>query len=95
MLATDSVAPAAARPRVNLTLPVYNEARQLAASVRRVLAFLAGQPRWSWEVVLADNGSTDGTRAQVAGSAQSGAACPVHAGGSSGTRASAKNRASR
>ena len=78
--------PAAAGPRVNLTLPVYNEARQLAASVRRVLAFLAGQPRWSWEVVLADNGSTDGTRAQAqalvdefaSSKSRSGSAAAIH-----------------
>lgn len=56
----------APRPRVNLTLPVYNEVGQLAASVGRVLAFLAGQPQWDWEVVLADNGSTDGTGARAA-----------------------------
>lgn len=46
---------------VNLTLPVYNEAAQLAASVRRVTEFLATLPQWRWEVVIADNGSTDGT----------------------------------
>ena len=49
-------------PLVNVTLPVYNEAAQLAASVRRVTEFLAGQPQWRWEVVIADNGSTDETR---------------------------------
>lgn len=54
------------RPRVNVTLPVYNEVGQLAASVGRVLEFLAGQPRWSWDVVIADNGSTNGTGARAA-----------------------------
>ena len=49
-------------PLINVTLPVFNEAAQLAASVRRVTEFLAGQPQWRWEVVIADNGSTDGTR---------------------------------
>lgn len=47
---------------VNVILPVYNEAAQLATSVRRVTEFLAGLPQWRWEVVIADNGSTDGTR---------------------------------
>jgi glycosyltransferase involved in cell wall biosynthesis len=54
------------RPRVNVTLPVYNEAGQLAASVGRVREFLRGQPQWDWEVVIADNGSTDGTGARAA-----------------------------
>ena len=49
-------------PLINVTLPVFNEAAQLAQSVRRVLAFLSGQAQWRWEVVIADNGSTDGTR---------------------------------
>ncbi|MCZ7641037.1 MAG: glycosyltransferase [Verrucomicrobia bacterium] len=47
--------------QVNVTLPVYNEEAQLASSVRRVMAFLAGQRTYRWEVVIADNGSTDGT----------------------------------
>ena len=47
---------------INVTLPVYNEAAQLAASVRRVTEFVAALPQWRWEVVIADNGSTDGTR---------------------------------
>ena len=49
-------------PLVNVTLPVYNEAEQLASSVRRVVAFLSGQAQYQWELVIADNGSTDGTR---------------------------------
>ena len=49
-------------PLINVTLPAFNEAAQLAQSVRRVLAFLSGQAQWRWEVVIADNGSTDGTR---------------------------------
>jgi glycosyltransferase involved in cell wall biosynthesis len=62
----DALPTSAARPRVNVTLPVYNEEQQLSGSVRRVLAFLAGQPQWDWEVVIADNGSTDGTGARAA-----------------------------
>jgi len=46
---------------VNLTLPVFNESTQLAESLRRVLAFLSLQAQYEWEVVIADNGSTDGT----------------------------------
>jgi glycosyltransferase involved in cell wall biosynthesis len=54
--------------RINLTLPVYNEEAQLAASVRRVMEALKSEFRRpkaegevGWEVVIAENGSTDGT----------------------------------
>ncbi len=49
-------------PELNVTLPAHNEAAQLAASVRRVVACLAAQP-WPWELVIADNGSRDATGA--------------------------------
>lgn len=49
------------RPLVNLTLPVYNEAAQLARSVARLRVVLRAQPQWRWELVIADNGSTDST----------------------------------
>lgn len=62
MDADDPKGARAVRPRVNVTLPVYNEAAQLAGSVRRVTEFLATLPQWRWELVIADNGSTDGTR---------------------------------
>ena len=48
---------------VNVTLPVFNEAAQLAESVDRLLAFLCEHGRFTYEVVIADNGSTDQTRA--------------------------------
>jgi len=48
---------------VNVTLPVFNEAAQLAESVDRLLAFLREQGRFTYEVAIADNGSTDQTRA--------------------------------
>jgi glycosyltransferase involved in cell wall biosynthesis len=48
-------------PLINITLPVYNEEAQLAENAHRVLAFLAGQPASRWEILIADNGSTDRT----------------------------------
>jgi len=48
-------------PLVNVTLPVFNEAAQLVGNVRRVAAFLATQPQYRWEIIIADNGSTDRT----------------------------------
>lgn len=47
--------------KVNLTLPVYNEAGQLSLSVHKLMAFLVVPPRYHWEVVIVDNGSTDAT----------------------------------
>ncbi|MBW8751675.1 MAG: bifunctional glycosyltransferase family 2/GtrA family protein [Propionibacteriales bacterium] len=55
------VAPAATPiPVLDVVIPVHNEERQLAASVRRVLAALDRLP-WSYRVTIADNASTDGT----------------------------------
>ena len=48
---------------VDLVLPAYNEERQLAASARKLLAWCATHPEHEWRVVVADNGSTDGTLA--------------------------------
>lgn len=48
-------------PLVNVTLPVFNEEGQLAKSVARLSEFLASEPGYTWEVVIADNGSTDRT----------------------------------
>ncbi len=49
--------------KINVTLPVHNAAAQLADSVRRLVEFLAGLSPDTWEVVIAENGSTDETRA--------------------------------
>ncbi len=62
MFATGSPGVTATWPRVNVTLPAYNAAAHLATSVRRVVEFLAGLAPAHWEVVLAENGSTDRTR---------------------------------
>lgn len=48
---------------VNITLPVYNEEAQLSSSVSALGGFLEAHRELSWEVVIADNGSTDGTLA--------------------------------
>lgn len=47
--------------RVTLVIPVFNEVRQLAASIRQLTGVLRGLPGWTWTVVIADNASTDGT----------------------------------
>lgn len=47
---------------VNVTIPVYNEERALASSVGKVVEFLKKNCRYSHEVVIANNGSTDRTQ---------------------------------
>jgi glycosyltransferase involved in cell wall biosynthesis len=46
---------------VNVTVPVLNEEIRLAACVPELLGFLSAHSEHSWECVIADNGSTDGT----------------------------------
>ncbi len=48
-------------PVVNVTVPVFNEARRLAVSLPKLHQFLSGQGDVSFEIVIADNGSKDGT----------------------------------
>lgn len=47
--------------RVDVVIPVYNEVTVLAASVDRTLALFSAHPEYAWRVVIADNGSNDGT----------------------------------
>src|SRR5689334_11421986 len=51
----------AARRSVDVVIPVYNEVKVLEDSVKRTLALFDEHPRYDWHVVVADNGSTDGT----------------------------------
>jgi glycosyltransferase involved in cell wall biosynthesis len=44
---------------LNVTLPVFNEADCLARNVRRLVHFLQHTVRESFEVVIAENGSSD------------------------------------
>ena len=47
--------------RVDVVIPVLNEAHVLEQSVETVRAFLAAQVPWHWRLVIIDNGSSDGT----------------------------------
>jgi len=51
----------AARPRVDVVIPCYNEVSVLRPSVERTIALFHENPRFDWRVVIADNGSNDGT----------------------------------
>ncbi|MFO0705021.1 MAG: dolichyl-phosphate beta-glucosyltransferase [Candidatus Andersenbacteria bacterium] len=50
----------AARPYLSVIIPMYNEEQRLAATVRAVVAYLE-EHRPSFEVLLVDDGSTDGS----------------------------------
>lgn len=47
--------------RVCITIPVLNEERQLPDSIGRLAAFLDAEAGFECDIVIADNGSTDGT----------------------------------
>jgi|tagenome__1003787_1003787.scaffolds.fasta_scaffold20939857_3 putative flippase GtrA len=59
-------APALAAPGVEVVVPVHNEERALAPSVRRLHRFLSAEFPFSWRIVIADNASTDDTPALAA-----------------------------
>ncbi len=49
--------------RVDIVVPVYNEARVLATNIRTLVEFLSQACAYDWRVVIADNASTDETPA--------------------------------
>lgn len=49
------------RPTVDVVIPCYNEVSVLRASVERTLELFEEQPRYDWRLLIADNGSNDGT----------------------------------
>ena len=48
---------------VDVVVPVYNEEAALPGSIERLTEYLAGHLPNPWRVTIADNASTDGTRA--------------------------------
>jgi glycosyltransferase involved in cell wall biosynthesis len=46
---------------VEIVVPVHNEERTLALSIRRLHRFLTSEFPFSWRIVIADNASTDAT----------------------------------
>jgi glycosyltransferase involved in cell wall biosynthesis len=46
---------------VSIVIPVYNEERRLPGCIPKLVDFLERRCEWAWEVVIADNGSTDRT----------------------------------
>jgi len=56
-----ALAPADTGPQVEIVVPVRDEEADLAPSVRRLHAFLAGGFPFSWHITIIDNGSSDAT----------------------------------
>lgn len=50
-----------ARPTVDVVFPVYNEVKVLEQSVVTTLALFDQHQQYDWRLVIADNGSNDGT----------------------------------
>jgi glycosyltransferase involved in cell wall biosynthesis len=48
---------------VDIIIPVLNEAHVLAASTSRLRQYLCENMQFKWQIVIVDNGSTDGTLA--------------------------------
>lgn len=59
----ESLSPASIR--LDLVLPVYNERDVVAASITTVHSHLAANIQYEWRILVADNGSTDGTAEAV------------------------------
>ena len=55
-----SAVPPEELPKVSIIIPAYNEECRLPATLARIQEYLSTKP-WRWEIVVADNGSTDGT----------------------------------
>lgn len=51
---------------LSIVLPAYNEASTIVPLIERILAFAAADDRCSYEVIVVDDCSTDGTSALVA-----------------------------
>ncbi len=52
-------------PFLSLVIPAYNEESRLPDSLAKILAYLKDRP-YTWEVIVADDGSEDGTAQVVA-----------------------------
>ena len=51
---------------LSIVIPAYNEEKRLGATLERTLAYFAARPAWRVDVLVVDDGSSDGTAALVA-----------------------------
>ena len=49
-----------AQPRLSIVIPAFNEEHRIRSTLDQVITFLVSRP-YSWEIVVADDGSTDAT----------------------------------
>lgn len=52
-------------PKASIIVPTYNEERIISANIEKLHSFLSSHLDWPWEIVVADNGSRDGTLTQL------------------------------
>ncbi len=64
MSAARSILPLHRNPDLSVVIPAYNEEKRLQPTLERIHKFLAAQAR-TWEIVVVDDGSSDGTVALV------------------------------
>jgi dolichyl-phosphate beta-glucosyltransferase len=57
-------------PDISVVIPAYNEAARLPGTLARVIEYLAARPD-SWEIVVVDDGSHDGTAERARAAAPS------------------------
>lgn len=59
-----------AQPFLSIVIPAYNEEPRIGSTLEQVIRFLSTQP-YSWEIIVADDGSEDATGQVVGGLAVS------------------------
>ena len=49
---------------ISIIIPAYNEAKRIVFTIERTMAFM-NQRNWTYELLIVDDGSVDGTADQV------------------------------
>ncbi len=52
------------RPFLSVVIPAFNEEQRIGTTLEKIVTYLGDQP-YSWEVIVVDDGSTDGTKGLV------------------------------
>ncbi len=62
---SDESMPDIERPQLSVVIPAYNEERRLPATLSEIMAYLDAAMPGNYEIIVADDGSSDGTAALV------------------------------